>query len=98
MRHCHRIVRFVSNPACTCFGVDFHNKIQVVMACRPFTELQHFWKLISRVDVQNRKWYASKKRFAREPDENVRSEERRVGKECRYVRAREGVHGKKESG
>src|SRR6266699_4357378 len=37
----------------------------------PFPKLQHLGKLIGRVNVQNRKWNLSKKRFAGEPDENI---------------------------
>src|SRR5438094_3838198 len=41
------------------------------MLYRPFEELQHFWKLVSRVDVQHRKRDAAEKRLARQPDENI---------------------------
>src|SRR6266446_11013041 len=37
----------------------------------PFPKLQHLGKLVGRVDVQNGKWNLSKKRFAREPDEDI---------------------------
>ena len=71
MRHRHRIVRFVPNPARTRVGVDFNDKIKVVMLCCPFTKLQHLGKFVGRVDVQDRKGDLPKKRFAGEPDKNV---------------------------
>src|SRR5438046_2495105 len=71
VRHRHWIVRFVPNPARTRVGVDFNDKIKVVMLCCPFTKLQHLGKLIGRVDVQDRKGDLPKKRFAGEPDKNV---------------------------
>src|SRR5213594_2193854 len=71
VRHRHRIVRLVPDSARTRFGIDFNNQIQVVIFRRPFAELEHFWKLVSRVDVQHRKRDAAEKRLARQPDENI---------------------------
>src|SRR5438105_15845750 len=64
-------MRFVPNPACASFGINFDDEIKLVMLRGPITKLQHLGKLVGRVDVQNGKWDLSKKRFASEPDENV---------------------------
>src|SRR6266487_1046026 len=71
MRHCHWIMSLIPNAACTRFRVNFDDKIQIVMLSRPFAELQHFWKLVGRIDVQNWKRHAPEKRFACQPDENI---------------------------
>src|SRR6266481_9854486 len=72
MRHRYRIVRFIPDTAGTRFGINFDDEIELVMLRGPFTKLQHLGKLVGRVDVQNGEWNLAKKRFAREPDENVR--------------------------
>ena len=41
------------------------------MLRRPFTKLQHFGELISRIDMQDRERNFPEKGFAREPDKNV---------------------------
>src|SRR5947208_2281599 len=64
-------MRFVPNPACTSFGINFDDKIEVVVLRRPFTKLQHFGELISRIDMQDRERNFPEKGFAREPDKNV---------------------------
>src|SRR5438046_10661787 len=71
MRHSHWIVRFVSNPAFAGFGINFDDKIEVVMLRRPFTKLQHFGELITRIDMQDRERNFPEKGFAGEPEENV---------------------------
>src|SRR5205814_6293991 len=71
MRHRHWIVRFVSNPAFAGFGINFDDKIEVVMLRRPFTKLQHFGELITRIDMQDRERNFPEKGFAGEPEENV---------------------------
>ena len=71
MRHGHGIMRLITDTARARLGVDLDDEIEFVLLCCPFTKLQHFGKLIGGVDVQNGKRNLSKKRFAREPDENV---------------------------
>lgn len=71
MRHGHRIMRLVTNPAFARLGIDFDDQIEVVMLGRPLAELQHLGKFVGRVDVQHGKRNLSKKGFAREPDENI---------------------------
>ena len=69
--HGHGIMRLVPDAACARFRIDFYNKIEVVMLPRPFAEFHHLRKLVSGVDVQNREGHTTKKRFSRQPDENV---------------------------
>src|SRR5467141_3304604 len=71
MRHGHGIMRLVTDAARARLSVDLDDEIEFVLLCCPVTKLQHFGKLVGRVNVQNGKGNLSKKRFAREPDENI---------------------------
>ena len=72
VRHRHRIMRLVTDTARAGLLVDLNDEIEFVMRRRPFAKLEHLRKFISRIDVQNRKRNLSEKRFACEPDEDVR--------------------------
>ena len=65
-------MRLVTDAALARLGVDFNDQIEIVMLRRPFAKLQHLGKFVGRVDVQKWERHFPKKRFAREPDENVR--------------------------
>ena len=64
-------MRLVTNSALARFRIGFDDQVEVVMLCRPIAKFQHLGKFIGCVDVQNGKRNLSKKRFAREPDENI---------------------------
>src|SRR4026207_1928926 len=64
-------MRLVTNPASTGFGIGLNDKFEVVMFRRPFTELQHLWKLVGRIDVQNGKRNAPQESLAGKPDQHV---------------------------
>ena len=54
----------LTDTASTRLFVDLDHEIQFVMCRSPFAELEHFRKLISSIDVQNRKRHPAEKRFA----------------------------------
>src|SRR6266496_3012222 len=64
-------MRLVTNAALARLRIDFDDQIEIVMLRSPIAKLQHLRKLIGCVDMQNGKRHLSKKRFAREPDENI---------------------------
>ena len=71
MCHGNRIVRLVTDAALARFGVDLHDQIEVVVLRCPIAKLQHLGKFVGGINVQNGKRDLSKKRFPREPDEDV---------------------------
>src|SRR5436190_7646940 len=65
-------MRLITDAALARLGVDLHDEFEVVVFCRPLAKFQHLGKLISGIDMQNRKRHAPEKRFARQPNQNVR--------------------------
>src|SRR2546423_10618450 len=65
-------MRLITDAALARLGVDLHDEFEVVVFCRRLEKFQHLGKLISGIDMQNRKRHATEKRFARQPNQNVR--------------------------
>ena len=72
MRDRHRVMRLITDSTSASVGIDFYDYANAVMSDRPFTERQHFRKLVCRVDVQKGEWDFAEERFERQPKEHVR--------------------------
>ena len=71
MGHGDGVVRRITYAATDGVFIDAHDQIDTVDYLSFLAELIHLWKLISRIDVQQRERDFSAESFAGEPDEDV---------------------------
>ena len=67
----HRIVSLITDPPFASLFIDNHDQINLVMFFCPFSESQHFWKLIRRIDMNQRERDFSRKSLLGQPDQGI---------------------------
>jgi hypothetical protein len=68
---CHRIVRLIPDAALARLLVDPDDQIDPIVVHGPGTKFEHFWKLIGRIDMHDRKRDMTAEGLFRQPEQDV---------------------------